>query len=145
MVNYFIYNYLHYITYLTERLSWHSSSSNTLRDSLESSPNQSNESNNKQKTNKHYAEDSGIGLHDEDDDDSDTLAGEELVKKDKDKGLFLCQTLYQNKRKEKTILNFEKGVLLKVIHIDDTGEWWFAINEDNQKRGWVDPAYVSRL
>jgi hypothetical protein len=143
MVNYFIRQttYIIYL-FLTERLSWHSSSSITLRDSLESNSNQNNENNNKQqKTNKHYAEDSGIGLHEEDDDD--TLAdGEEEVKKDK---AFLCQTLYQNKRKDKNILNFEKGVLLKVIHVDDSGEWWFAINEDNQKRGWVDPAYVSRL
>jgi hypothetical protein len=43
------------------------------------------------------------------------------------------------------MLNFEKGILLKIIHIDDSKEWWYAVNEDNQKRGWVDPARVEKL
>jgi hypothetical protein len=126
------------ISVLIERLSWNSSSSNTLRNSLEI--NEFNFNSVKQKqakkysSHKKYATDSAVVIHN---DDANTLV--------EDDGLFLCRTLYVNKSKEKNELNFEKGILLKIIHIHDDGEWWFAINEDTQERGWVDPAFVTRL
>ncbi|CAG8518862.1 10765_t:CDS:10 [Diversispora eburnea] len=72
--------------------------------------------------------------------DSLTGGGEE---EDED-ALFYVVATYENKSKYSRELNFKKGDLLKVIHIDDTEQWWFGINEDKEK-GWIDPAYVDRL
>ncbi|RIA87812.1 hypothetical protein C1645_739835 [Glomus cerebriforme] len=122
-----------------ERLSWNSNSSNTIRNSSDFSEFNFNamkqKQANKYSAHKKYATDSAIAIHDDDD---KTLAGGENES-------FLCQTLYVNKSKEKNELNFEKGILVRIIHIHDDGQWWFAINEDTQERGWVDPAFVSRL
>jgi hypothetical protein len=98
------------------------------------------QANKKNSLHKKFATDSAVATNTTEffDDDDSTLAEE-------DDGLFLCRTLYQNKSKSKNELNFKKGILLKIIHIHDDGEWWFAINEDTKKRGWVDPAFVARL
>ncbi|CAH1758103.1 13281_t:CDS:10 [Entrophospora sp. SA101] len=48
-------------------------------------------------------------------------------------------TVRKNKSKQKGELNFEAGILLKIIHIHDSGEWWYAVKEDTEERGWVDP------
>ncbi|CAG8518406.1 18984_t:CDS:10 [Racocetra fulgida] len=92
---------------------------------------------------KKYATDGVINhssLEDDDDVFHDSLTGEEG-----DETLFLCQTIHTNKSKEKNELNFKPGILLKIIHIDECGEWWFAVNEDTGERGWVDPAFVERI
>ncbi|CAJ0755213.1 9596_t:CDS:10 [Entrophospora sp. SA101] len=54
-------------------------------------------------------------------------------------------TVRKNKSKQKGELNFEAGILLKIIHIHDSGEWWYAVKEDTEERGWVDPGFVERL
>ncbi|CAB5395707.1 unnamed protein product [Rhizophagus irregularis] len=119
------------------RLSWNSSSSNTLRNSLEINEFNFNsvkqKQANKYSSHKKYATDSAVEINN----NNSALAD--------DDGLFLCRTNYVNKSKEKNELNFQKGILLKIIHIHDDGEWWFAINEDTKERGWVDPAFVTRL
>ncbi|CAG8468614.1 10049_t:CDS:10 [Acaulospora morrowiae] len=96
---------------------------------------------------KRYATDSVLAQHqtpigDDDDDDvfHDSLTGEE-----DDETLFMVQTVYRNKSRHSTELNFESGIPLKIIHINETGDWWFAVNIENGKRGWVDPAFVERI
>ncbi|CAG8457958.1 2657_t:CDS:10 [Scutellospora calospora] len=124
-------------------LAYENRSKNSLDDSF-NFQDIKNKSQQRYSAHKKYATDGVIdhrSLEEEDDDIfHDTLTGEE-----DDEALFLCQTIHTNKSKEKNELNFKPGVLLKIIHIDESGEWWFAVNEDTGDRGWVDPAFVERI
>ncbi|CAG8610451.1 20797_t:CDS:10 [Cetraspora pellucida] len=93
---------------------------------------------------KKYATDGVIDRRSLEDDDDDVFH-DSLTGEEDDESLFLCQTIHTNKSKEKNELNFKPGILLKIIHIDESGEWWFAVNEDTGERGWVDPAFVERI
>ncbi|CAG8522080.1 9306_t:CDS:10 [Funneliformis mosseae] len=80
------------------------------------------------------------------DDDEITLTGnEETEQEEVDKAIFFCTAITTKRSKQKNLLTFEKDSLLKIIHLDEGGEWWFAVNEETQGRGWVDPKYLKRI
>ncbi|CAG8555199.1 12545_t:CDS:10 [Dentiscutata erythropus] len=94
---------------------------------------------------KKYATDGVIDHRSLEEDDDDDVFHDSLTGEEDDETLFLCQTIHTNNSKEKNELNFKPGALLKIIFIDESGDWWFAVNADTGDRGWVDPAFVERI
>ncbi|CAG8453494.1 10568_t:CDS:10 [Acaulospora colombiana] len=150
----------------SDRLSWHSniSSDKTLRESFGFDPiNYEFQSDShyedfraimqKQQrrvgAHKKYATDSALDkpqkLVEDDEDDDDDVFHDTLTGEEDDGTLFLVQTIYKNKSKQPNELNFERGALLKITHVEEAGNWWYAENADNGKKGWVDPAFVERI
>ncbi|CAI2178560.1 4083_t:CDS:10 [Funneliformis geosporum] len=78
-------------------------------------------------------------------DDEITLTENEENKEETDKAIFFCTAITSKRPKRKNLLTFERDSLLKIIHLDEGGEWWFAVNEETQGRGWVDPKNVRRI
>ncbi|KAG9286067.1 hypothetical protein G9A89_022744 [Geosiphon pyriformis] len=95
----------------------------------------------------HDYEFNGNGNEDEDDDEvfHDSLTGEE--NQEDSRVLFMCAAVYSCKPKNPHELSFDRNGLLQVIHIhdDDKNCWWYCVNADTGKRGWVDPAFCEKL